>query len=167
MLNELAGAVCSIVRTERRRYFWAAWWTEAPARSPFRKPDASNGGARSFEEALRAAELASGRTLSVVPPHWARAWKRILRGDAPFTPLELRAAETSPSPRRARGPSISASSVLGVDPNVTAEELKRAYRKRALETHPDRGGDPETFRLVQQSYERLVARRGKPRRNAR
>ena len=51
-MPDLATAVCSITPTQRRRYFWAAWWTSAPQHSPFRKPDASNGGARTPEEAL-------------------------------------------------------------------------------------------------------------------
>src|SRR4029079_1450360 len=44
-MSELASAVCSITLTQRRRFFWAAWWTAAPCEAPFRKPDASNGGA--------------------------------------------------------------------------------------------------------------------------
>ena len=159
----LATAICSITITQRRRYFWAAWWSAPPRIAPFRKPDASNGGALSPEEALRDAERVAGRTLSLAPPHWARAWNRTLRGEPPFTPRELRHAASEKIERRARiDPPTSAKAILGVDADATVDELKRAYRKRALETHPDRGGDANAFRLVQASYERLIARAKKP-----
>src|SRR2546425_6782027 len=49
--------------------------------------------------------------------------------------------------------------VLGVGRNATAEELKRAYRKLALQYHPDRNnGDPQAearFKEVNEAYEVL------------
>ncbi len=39
---------------------------------------------------------------------------------------------------------------------VTLSELKRAYRQRAKETHPDLGGTAEAFRQVNTAYEVLV-----------
>lgn len=49
---------------------------------------------------------------------------------------------------------------LGVEPDATAEEIKRAYRKAALEHHPDRNqDDPEAatvrFKKVVAAYEVL------------
>lgn len=38
--------------------------------------------------------------------------------------------------------------VLGVTPEATPQEVHRAYRKAAKETHPDMGGTPEKFALV-------------------
>jgi len=45
--------------------------------------------------------------------------------------------------------------VLGVAADATDEEVKAAYRKAALEHHPDKGGDAERFREVQEAYEAL------------
>ena len=37
--------------------------------------------------------------------------------------------------------SASAYEVLGVDPGASEEDLRRAYRLRLRQTHPDTGGD--------------------------
>lgn len=42
---------------------------------------------------------------------------------------------------------------LGVLPSATPEALRAAYRARARDTHPDRGGDPDEFYKVTQAYE--------------
>lgn len=52
--------------------------------------------------------------------------------------------------------------VLGVRPGASGVEIKRAYRHRAAETHPDTGGDPEGFRVVTTAYEALTGRRAFP-----
>jgi len=45
--------------------------------------------------------------------------------------------------------------VLGVDKNVDRGELKKRYRKLAMKHHPDRGGDPDTFKKINQAYDVL------------
>lgn len=45
--------------------------------------------------------------------------------------------------------------VLGVDNDATQEDIKKAYRRLASKHHPDKGGDAEEFRNVQQAYEIL------------
>src|SRR5438270_11226274 len=49
--------------------------------------------------------------------------------------------------------------VLGVGRNASAEDLKRAYRKLALQYHPDRNnGDPQSearFKEINEAYEVL------------
>lgn len=46
--------------------------------------------------------------------------------------------------------------VLGIDKSASAEEIKKAYRKKALELHPDReSGDEAKFKEVGEAYEVL------------
>jgi DnaJ-class molecular chaperone len=40
-------------------------------------------------------------------------------------------------------------------------EIKSAYKKRALEVHPDRGGSADAFRALQSAYESALRRRAK------
>jgi hypothetical protein len=167
-VSELFAPACSITVTKRRRFFWAAWWTAPPHRVPFRKPDASDGGAATREEALAAAELRASSTergpmsLVVIDPLWARAWIRILRGEPPWPTRASRVA--SAPPRDPRAADVSVWALLGVTRDVTDAELKAAYRKRALETHPDHGGDEATFRRVVRAYADAQRRLNKPRR---
>lgn len=49
--------------------------------------------------------------------------------------------------------SASPYEVLGVDPSVGDDELRRAYRMRLRQTHPDTGGDAAVFIRVQQAWE--------------
>jgi len=41
---------------------------------------------------------------------------------------------------------------LGVEPTASPDEIKRAYRKRARETHPDHGGDTAEAAQVNGAY---------------
>ncbi len=160
-MTDLATAVCSITPTQRRRFFWAAWWTGAPVHSPFRKPDASNGGARTFEEALDEAQRVAGRHLVVIEPYWARAWSRVLRGEKPPPLPTQRVAKPERSQSAVAAQRQSAWAVLGLEAGATLDDVKLAFRKRAFETHPDRGGDPAAFREVRRAYERLVSKLSK------
>lgn len=45
--------------------------------------------------------------------------------------------------------------ILGVAVEVTEAELKVAYRQKSKEHHPDKGGDPETMKLIVEAYEIL------------
>ena len=45
--------------------------------------------------------------------------------------------------------------ILGVDRGSSSEEIKKAYRKKALEHHPDKGGDENKFKEASEAYEVL------------
>merc|ERR1712164_163319 len=45
--------------------------------------------------------------------------------------------------------------VLGVEKNASASEIKKAYRKLAVKHHPDKGGDPDTFKEISKAYDIL------------
>jgi len=44
---------------------------------------------------------------------------------------------------------------LGVPKSATASDIKKAYRRMAIQKHPDKGGDPEEFKKLQEAYEVL------------
>lgn len=45
--------------------------------------------------------------------------------------------------------------ILGVPQQASQQEIKSAYRKLAMEHHPDRGGDESHFQKISQAYETL------------
>lgn len=49
---------------------------------------------------------------------------------------------------------------LGVERDASPDDVKRAYQRRARETHPDRGGSKEDFQNVSRAY-RLLSDPGK------
>lgn len=55
-------------------------------------------------------------------------------------------------PTLADDPVTEAFAEFGLDPDADAATVKRAYRDRAKEVHPDAGGDEAEFRRVQEAY---------------
>lgn len=55
----------------------------------------------------------------------------------------------------ARMSRAQAAKELGVRPGVNEKELKAAYRKRSLQSHPDKGGSTEEFLRVSEAFEVL------------
>ena len=45
--------------------------------------------------------------------------------------------------------------VLGVDKNSSQDQIKSAYRKLAIQHHPDKGGNAEKFKEIASAYDVL------------
>jgi len=45
--------------------------------------------------------------------------------------------------------------ILGVNTTSNSDEIKKAYRKLSLKHHPDRKGNPETFKKINEAYQTL------------
>jgi hypothetical protein len=159
-MSGLSRGVYAIARTKRRRYIWCAWWTGEPTAKPFRPPDAWGGGADTEEKAKVLAERAAGMALELVDGHWAGAWKRIQAGKAPFPTRAPR--PTVAGEDRARP--VDPYALLGVDATASLDDVKAAFRKKALEHHPDQGGTPDAFMAIKRAYDGIVKRRARSRR---
>ena len=48
-------------------------------------------------------------------------------------------------------------SILGLKRSASQEDIKNAFRQKARETHPDRGGSKEEFVKVREAYECLIS----------
>ena len=66
---------------------------------------------------------------------------------------------------------LSPWAVLGVDEHATLAEVRHAFRIKAKQTHPDRGGDRAEFERVRAAFEAVlhlapvrIASAGKPKR---
>jgi curved DNA-binding protein len=46
-------------------------------------------------------------------------------------------------------------SILGVPKNATQEQIRKAYKKQSMQHHPDRGGNEEQFKKVNEAYQTL------------
>ena len=46
--------------------------------------------------------------------------------------------------------------LLGVSRDAQDQEIKKAFRKKAMKEHPDRGGDAEKFKKISEAYEVLI-----------
>ena len=45
--------------------------------------------------------------------------------------------------------------ILGIEQNASADDIRKAYRKKVVKAHPDKGGDVEEFKKLQAAYEVL------------
>jgi hypothetical protein len=69
-------------------------------------------------------------------------------------PFEVPDFEFGVGPEDGEAETIRAAyAVLGLSTDADAIEIRRAYRERMKEVHPDHGGDRETFDRVREAYE--------------
>ena len=45
--------------------------------------------------------------------------------------------------------------MLGISPSSNMDEIEKAYKRKAKIHHPDRGGDEDTMRALNEAYNRL------------
>ena len=64
--------------------------------NPAVPPDAAEGGARTRQAALRAAERAAGHSLLEIESGWARAWANVLEGKEPWAGMRSEAEARDP-----------------------------------------------------------------------
>jgi curved DNA-binding protein CbpA len=55
-------------------------------------------------------------------------------------------------------PSANPFTILGLSPTASADDIHRAFRRLALETHPDRGGKADDFIRVKWAQLEALAR---------
>ena len=161
--DERAAVTAEVTAAETQKKF-----IEALVALPNRPPPAASSQGEKREEwgdifaligaRLAEAEKACGARLVEIDGSWARAYARVLRGEPAFPTAD--ADQGGPKVRKPKA-ERSIWEVLDLAPDATVAEVKRAYRKKALETHPDRGGDDATFREVQRAYELALERRTK------
>jgi hypothetical protein len=82
-------------------------------------------------------------------------WPTIIRGLR-----ELRGEKVEEQEPRLREDMDVAFKLLGVSPSASWEEIERAYRKKAKIHHPDRGGDSDAMRALNDAYSRIKRLRG-------
>jgi len=64
---------------------------------------------------------------------------------------------SAPPPGKAPMDKKAAREILGITKsNPTRAEITRAYRKKAIENHPDRGGDQETMKSINNARDILL-----------
>ena len=72
----------------------------------------------------------------------------------PFETPDLSLGSEEPADREAQlGTADAAYDVLGLPHGADEEAVRRAYRRRVKEVHPDQGGDEEEFQRVQEAYD--------------
>jgi predicted RNase H-like HicB family nuclease len=86
---------------------------------------------------------------------WARGYVLIDEGEPPRP--DYHQAQSQPS--GVADPDWWAAA-LGVPVDCDNDEAKAAFRQRAMETHPDRGGDADEFRRVFAAWEYVKEVRG-------
>lgn len=97
-------------------------------------------------------------------PYWYEFWREGKRTRSRYVGKTLPRGAASGA--RAEGSRVtfadaSDAHLLGLSsPDVTRDELKRAYRRAAFAAHPDRGGTHRRMVEINSALERMKTRRG-------
>ena len=74
-------------------------------------------------------------------------WPRVIQGIR-----ELRGDATEPMSRQDMD---MAYKILGLSPSSTRDEIEKAYKRKAKVHHPDKGGDEDAMRVLNDVYAKL------------
>jgi hypothetical protein len=87
------------------------------------------------------------------------SWLQALFNDAGFTPGKTRPEWRVLTPEPPQEPPCPHLAALGLAEGATRDEIRRAYRRLARETHPDvAGGNRESFERIRDAWEALEER---------
>lgn len=118
---------------------------------------------QSMEDLLRHVRGKSSKFVSTQPSLQAQA--RAQQKQKPIevsSPVEQPKPIPSPEPQQPKIEPKSqyskddALTELGLDPNASITAIRKAYLKKALTHHPDKGGDPEVFKRIKKAYDFLT-----------
>lgn len=147
------------------------WFGHKPSREHFEPSDVRDE-ATDVHAARLAAFAAFSRARGIT--RWAEidavfaiADERRARGVEPAFPGDKRRAVLEVAPRELADEVLE---VLGLRPPITLERARAAYKARALECHPDRGGTHEQMLALNRAFatvrERLEPTASRPRRSS-
>ncbi|MHB9285745.1 J domain-containing protein [Halobacteriales archaeon Cl-PHB] len=72
-------------------------------------------------------------------------------------PFDVPEIDFGPTGADRQDPTVAAFRELGVPADATLREIKRAYRRRVKEVHPDQGGSEDAFRRLREAYTTATA----------
>lgn len=142
------------------RSFWAAWWTVLPSRARFVPPDARGEAVdvhaakqAAFEAFAKARGVTGWREIdplyATAADRWARGIDLVFPGDKRKVVVRMDDPLDLPDDVR---------EILELRGPVTLESAREAYRRRALELHPDRGGSHEAMLALNRAWELVKLR---------
>ena len=92
--------------------------------------------------------------LIIVLLSWTGLWPVVIRGLR-----ELRGEHVG-DPRPTESDLELSYRLMGLSPSAPWEEIERAYRRKAKVHHPDRGGDEDAMRALNEAYNLIKKSRG-------
>jgi len=146
-------SIAEVPSRSGRRAVWSVWFGRKPTREVFEPSDA-RGESTDVHSARLAAFAAFSRARGVtrwaeIDPIYAIADDRQARGVEPIYPGDKRRTAREIAPREIEEDVLDE---LGLTPPITLERARAAYKARALECHPDRGGTHEQMLALNHAF---------------